>query len=229
MGGAGMVWWSRTVAGLAIVAAMVAPGGAGGASHGAFAAPPITASTPEPPQITLERANDRVVAGKSVTYRITVTNRHPDDELATTVRASVPPRLGDVSAADAQPSDGYLTWQVTVAPQQSTTLRLTGTYDRVGAVNAPDRVALTACLAHDDGQLLTCATDVATIVAPSRAGWWLGGAALAALAAAALWAWRQGRLQPPWDWRRWRHIVRLHPRRGQPLSPADTYAVSERR
>jgi hypothetical protein len=153
--------------------------------------------------VVVERAGERLVAGRDTDYTIGVSNRGEQPQTVR-VRVTVPPWMPEVTPHDGgELRAGFVEWPVTVAPGQVTVLRLTGAYaspDR----DTPTRVAFTACaLGTEDNQPIVCATDIAKLSsAGSGIRWWLialVGVLVAAIAAATFFFLRRRRAgpQPP--------------------------------
>jgi hypothetical protein len=137
--------------------------------------------------VVVERAGERLVAGRDTDYTIGVSNRATQSHTVR-VRVTVPPWMPEVTPHDGgQVGNGFVEWPVTVAPGQVTMLRLTGAYaspDR----DTPTRVAFTACaLSTADNQPIVCATDIAKLSsAQSGLRWWQAALVAVAVAAAAV-------------------------------------------
>jgi hypothetical protein len=136
--------------------------------------------------VVVERAGDRLVAGRDTDYTIAVSNRGEQPQ-ALRIRVIVPPWMPEVTPHDGGAvGSGFVEWPVTVGPGQVTLLRLTGAYaspDR----ETPTRVAFTACaLDTEDNQPIVCATDIGKL-SSARSGlpWWLITLIAVALIAAA--------------------------------------------
>lgn len=151
-----------------------------------------TAAIPAGLSLVVERESRQLRAGRDATYTITIDNRGEEPQ-PVTVRASLPPWMRDVTAEQAEIGNGYVEWSVTVPPDQSTALTLTGTYDVPGSqerASGPVQVALTACaLDQERGQQpIVCATDIGELGAPIPvAVWWVAGAVAVAAAGGTGW------------------------------------------
>jgi hypothetical protein len=150
--------------------------------------------------VVVERAGQRLVAGRDTDYTIGVSNRGEQPQTVR-VRVTVPPWMPKVNPHDGgELRDGFVEWPVTVAPGQVSVLRLTGAYaspDR----EVPTRVAFTACaLGTEDNQPIVCATDIGRLSsAGSGFRWWLVAliaVPVAGIAAAAFFFLRRRRSRP---------------------------------
>lgn len=139
--------------------------------------------------IAVERAVAEVIRGEPVTYTVTVANPDPEQEATAQIRASVPPRLTDVTAPDGETGETHVTWETVIEPGSTAAVQLTGAYAGPEAEAGPDRVAFTACLLGQDAQPVVCSTDLAEVHQPASTAWlwWVGGILIAAALATAGW------------------------------------------
>lgn len=139
--------------------------------------------------ITVERDSARAVPGEDARYTITVTNPG-EPARRVMVRASLPPWISGITAEpEGRVGDGYVDWVVSVAPADTATLRLRGSYPdpppdgSAGTV----RVALTACVVTgSEHHPVVCDTDVVELADVSPVVVWSLVASGAALSLAAV-------------------------------------------